>query len=260
MVTRTSASRRDSEGWVVSLETRPLWRSWILINTGRAMAALDALERARVQDPLEYWTNIFLAQALTYLRRIPEAEAAVAANLRAWTGDVASVWARVWLLTTQARDAEAADVLEAWMAAPATPPAAAKIARTDRKRQAVAALRAAASGAASKRQSLAEALASGARGGGYDAYDALLLICRLGQLDVPAEVARSMYLRRGAYVVNPASADRQLRGVFQPHFLFHPAVDPLRRSGRLREVFAGIGLTDLWRRWGGPDPQLGVAA
>ena len=42
-------------------------------------------------------------------------------------------------------------------------------------------------------------------------------------------------------------------GEEDPNILFRPFVAPLRKSGRLNEVFDGIGLTDLLRTSGPPD-------
>ena len=241
-----------------------LWRCWILQNMGRMQESLSFVQRSHVQDPLEYWTNRFLGQALCYVGRVGEADAVQASNAVAWPADMGVVWDQFWLLASSGREGEAADKLEASSrqltkksdALRLAPSGAAITSESEAIRRAVEAVRAAKDGDASDRRRVGDELTEVAPKSIYLAYDALVLLSRLGFLDEAAEVARSIYLHRGRYVIDPASPDQPLRNAPYPYFLFHPLTAPLRSSGRFEEVFAGIGLTAFWATGNRPDPAI----
>ena len=225
------------------------WRAGFLLDTGRVRAAAAMVVQAQALDPLELFQNHQLTLTLTYAGRFREAEAAAARLEAIWPQELAAFWDRFWLRVSEGRDAEAIAVLEASR-------------RTDdtagERAILIQALRARLDGSAARRRDAGAALVGMAgRGMGY-AGNAIPLLSRLGRFDEAIAVARSLYLRQG-----PVSIDRTVQFVgsrrFPPHgeaspnVLFHPFVAPLRRAGRLDEVFAGIGLTELWRTAAGPD-------
>jgi len=227
-----------------------LWRCIFLFQTGRLDAALTWARRAQAVDPLELFANHRLCEVLVFVRRFADAEAIAARLAAIWPDQLAAYWDRVWLLIGAGRDSEAVALLGDKSHRP----------RNETEEYAVLsqATRVARNAPAQAREAAGRALlALAALGTGY-ASNSVVMLARLGLFDETVELARALYLQKGSITIS--------RGVqflsnnrFPPHgeadafYLFHPFVTPLRRSGRLKEIFDGIGLTDLWRVAGGPD-------
>ena len=227
-----------------------LWRGVFLCQTGRWRAGTDWLRRAQALDPLELAANHWLCLALTYAQRVAEAEAMVERIHAVWPEQITSYWDRVWLLFTAGRNAEAITMLNDRALRP----------RGEQEEFLTLAqgFRAIDGGSPAERASAGRTLITlSQKGTGY-AQNAIPILSRLGLLDEAVEVARSLYLQKGSITINrdvqfAASNRYPPHGEADTASLFHPFVAPLRRAGRLNEVYDGIGLTSFWRVTGGPD-------
>lgn len=227
-----------------------LWRALFLFQTGRLSAAVAAARHAQLLDPLELLANHTLCLALTYTRAFRDAEAQAARLAVLWPEQLATYWDRFWLMVTQGRDPEAVE----WLGDKARRPAD----ESDEYETLAVGLRAIGSASATARRDARQSLLDLAgQGIGY-AGNAMLLLARLGLDDDAVELARSLYLRQGAYAIDHQVEFRgnsrfPLHGEASPAGLFHPLMQPLRRAGRLDPIFSGIGLTSFWAAAGSPD-------
>jgi hypothetical protein len=167
-----------------------------------------------------------------------------------WPDQIASYWDHFWLLFARSRDAEAVALLGDRQAGPAG--------ERDEHTILAQALNARLSGSAGQREAAARALVTLAQAGTGYAGNSIVVLSRLGRFDEAVTVARALYLQKGPIRIDRsvqfvASGRFPLHGEADTEVLFHPFVAPLRKSGRLDEVFQGIGLADLWRTAGGPD-------
>jgi TolB-like protein/DNA-binding winged helix-turn-helix (wHTH) protein len=227
-----------------------LWRGSFLAQTGRSRAATDWLRRAQALDPLEIAANHWLCMALTSERRFAEAGAMVARIQAIWPQQIAAYWDQVWLLVGAGRNAEAITMLNDTARRP----------RGEREEYVVLAqaFRAIDAGSPAERTAAGRALLALSQNGIGYAQNSIMILSRLGRLDEAVELARALYLEKGSIAIN---RNIQFAGNsrYPPHgeadttSLFHPFVAPLRRAGRLNEVFDGVGLTAFWRVAGGPD-------
>jgi hypothetical protein len=208
------------------------------------------LRRAQTLDPFELLAAHLLCLVQTYTGEFDKA-GAMAARLDAiWPGQLAPYWDRFWLLAASRRFAEAG----AWLGDRARRP------HSESEEyavlgQTVAALQTA---AASPRRAAGAALLALAREGVGYAGNSMLMLTALGLLDEALELARALYLQKGPIQINRAIEFRDnsrfpMHGETDPVSLFHPFMAPLRRSGRLTEIFDGIGLSDFWRAAGPAD-------
>ncbi|MGH6964793.1 MAG: hypothetical protein ACREE0_09930, partial [Phenylobacterium sp.] len=227
-----------------------MWQAAFLFRTGRLKAALQAARRGQALDPLDMFANHVLCVQLTALSRFREAEAMAARLDAIWPDHLVAFWDRFWLLFAAGRDAEGVVMLN------------------DRARRPggesleydvlAKALNALVSGTEAERRKAGDALIGLSELGSGYAANSIVVLSRLGQFDRALDLARALYLGKGPLRVN---RDVQFLGNsrFPPHgeedpnFLFRPFVAPLRKSGRLDEIFDGIGLTELWRVSGPPD-------
>lgn len=227
-----------------------LWRAIFLLQTGRLAAALSAARQAQLLDPLELLANHTYCLTLTYTEAFRDAEGQAARLARLWPEQLATYWDRFWLMVAQGRNREAI----AWLGDTARRPAD----ETDEYEALAAGLRAITPASALERREARHALLDLARQGIGYAGNAMLLLAKLGLDDDAVEMARSLYLRQGAYAINHRVEFRgnsrfPLHGEASPAGLFHPLMRTLRRSGRLEAIFDGIGLTKFWAAAGPPD-------
>jgi len=226
------------------------WRSLFLFATGRLHAAKQGMARAQALDPLELYTNHQLCVMRTYTGDFQGAEALVARLIAIWPEQIAGFWDRFWLLVAWKRDADA----KTWLNDPSRPPdETEEYAALGRTLDALLAPTAPA-----RRAAAAALVALGRQGVGY-ACNSMVLLARLGEFDQALELARGAYLDTGALRVDRSrqfihNSRFPIHGEAETPYLFHPFLAPLRKAGRLDEIFAGVGLTEFWRAAGGPDP------
>lgn len=227
-----------------------LWRGTFLYKTGRLRAAREVLQRAYALDPLDLAVNHTRWQVLTTAGDWPEAQAQAARLTAIWPDQLAGYWDQFGLYMATGRFAQAG----AWLA---------DVARRPRgEPEEFAILTEVAAAGASRATSRIEAAGRGlvelARHGIGYAVNSMLFLGALGLLDQAREIAFALYLQEGALKID-RSVEFRDNGRFPIHGepdtgpLFSRALTPLRRSGQLDRVFAGIGLTDYWRAAGGPD-------
>jgi TolB-like protein len=227
-----------------------LWRSVFLLETGRLKAGAQWARRAQALDPFELAANHRLCQALYTAGQFADAEAVAARIAAIWPDQLAGYWDRFWTFIAAGRDADAAAVLADVRHRPPGEgeefEVLSQAIRTPRN--APPAARAAAG------QSL---LALGRQGMGY-ASNSVIMLARIGQFDEALELVRSLYLQKGSIAVERSIEFRgnsrfPLHGEAEALYLFHPFLAPLRRAGKLKEIFDGIGLSEYWRTASGPD-------
>ncbi len=226
------------------------WHSLFLLSTGRLQAAADAARRSQRLGPFDLLANHQLCVTLTYANQFQAAGQAVQRLATIWPNQAASYWDRFWLLAMSGREAEAIGQLED-VARRAADTSGEYPILTD-------ALRVGPDSAPTQRLAVAKRLLDLAEKGTGYATNSILLLCRLRQFDEAVELARAVYLQKGSLKIDQNTAflgGRQFpaHGEATTHQLFHSFVAPLRKSGRLNEVFDGIGLTEVWRTTGPPD-------
>lgn len=226
-----------------------LWRAIFLFQTGQLSAAVGAARRAQLLDPLELLANHILCLVLTYTRAFGDAEAQAARLARLWPEQLATYWDRFWLLVAQGRDPEAI----AWLGDTARRPQE----ELEEYEVLSEGLRAVGAHSAAQRRDAGRSLLALAQQGIGYAGNAMLLLAKLELFDEAIEVARSLYLRRVSLPIDHdveflGNSRFPLHGEASPTSLFHPLMQPLRRSGRLREIYDGLGLTSFWSTSGQP--------
>jgi len=227
-----------------------MWQAVFLSKTGRSKAALQFARRGQALDPLDMFANHILCIQLTAASRFREAEAMAARLDAIWPDQLAAYWDRFWLYFAAGRDAEGLAMLNDRARRPPN-----ESTEYDVLAQA---LNARLNGSAGQRQKAGDTLvALSELGSGY-AFNSILVLSRLGLFDQALEVARALYLNNGPLRINHdiqflGNSRFPPHGEEDPNILFRPFVAPLRKSGRLEEIFDGIGLTELWRTSGPPD-------
>ena len=207
------------------------------------------LRRAQALDPLGGGKIHNLTLALTYGRQFDEAQIFADRMQTLWPKQAAAYWDRVWLLVAWERWDDAI----ALMLSPTAPPEA-----TNQHQIFAQALRSIKSGDARALPAARDGLLGIARRGtGYASY-AMIVLARLGLADESTMLAKALYLKASNFQIDRTmqfvGAKRYLYlGENDPLYLFHPFMAPLRRSGALKPVFDGLGLTDFWRQSGPPD-------
>jgi TolB-like protein/DNA-binding winged helix-turn-helix (wHTH) protein len=227
-----------------------MWQAVFLAKVGRSRAALQFSRRGQALDPLDMYANHVLCVHLTVLERFREAEAMAARLDAIWPDQLAAYWDRFWLYFASGRDAEALAMLNDRARRPPN--------ESTEYDVLAEALSARLRGTSAQRQKAGHALvALSELGSGY-AFNSILVLSRLSLFDPALDVARALYLHKGPLNINHnvqfmGNSRFPPHGEEDPNILFRPFVAPLRKSGRLDEIFDGIGLTDLWRASGPPD-------
>jgi TolB-like protein/DNA-binding winged helix-turn-helix (wHTH) protein len=225
------------------------WRAEFLIQVGRLKAAVETSLRAQTLDPLELFANHSLCQILIYAQRFPEAQAMAERIRTVWPDQIASYWDRFWLMLSWRRLPDALAVLDE-PGHPTDPAGEFEVWRRS--------LRATQSGSAADRAAAAKAVLRLAEHGIGYASQGMVVLAAMGQTDAVLELGRSLYLN-----APPVRIDRSVQflgnsryppnGLPDAFYLFHPFLAPLRRAGKLDDVFEGIGLAAYWRKAGPPD-------
>jgi TolB-like protein/DNA-binding winged helix-turn-helix (wHTH) protein/tetratricopeptide (TPR) repeat protein len=227
-----------------------IWQAMFLFKAGRYKAALQFARRSQALDPLDLQANHWLCVQLTGTSQFKNAEAAAARLEAIWPGRLAAYWDRFWLLFATGRDAEAVVMLNDREHRPAG--------ESTEYEVLAEALTARVGGSEAQRHKAGDALIGLSELGSGYAANSILVLSRLGQFDRALDLARALYLRKGPLRVNhdvqfQGNSRYPPHGEEDPNILFRPFVAPLRKSGRLDEIFDGIGLTALWRASGPPD-------
>ncbi len=228
-----------------------LWRGHYLYQTGRTEAALAMARRAYTLDPLELFTNHLPALICIWRGEFVEAQAMVEKLEAGWPGQLAPYWDRFWLMATSGREQAAIDQLSNKSVARPTD-------QTNQDEILIRALSARLSQDQSQRTAAGRDLIELAQKGLGYACNSLMLLGSLNLQDEAIDLARSIYLDRGSIKI-----DRSVQflgnsrypgyGEAETSPLFHPFLKTLRHTGKLAEVFDGIGLTAFWKRFGQPN-------
>jgi adenylate cyclase len=227
-----------------------VWRGTFLGKTGRLKAARDLLQRSYALDPLDLFANHSLWQVLTAMGAFPQAQVQATRLTAIWPEQLAGYWDQYWLFVAMGRFTEAG----AWLADPAKRPHG----EADEFAVLAEAMAAGASRARPRIEAAGRRLLWLARQGMGYAGNSMLALAALGLFDEALETARALYLQEGSLKIDRSiefndNGRFPLHGEPEAFLLFHVSLTPLRRSGRLDRIFAGLGLTAYWREAGGPD-------
>lgn len=223
---------------------RQLWE--LLQCAGRSREALGLVERALVVKPLAAGTHFPRAQLLWILGRNAEADRVIDRAMRYWPAHPFVRFARFILFAFTGREQAALAMLESRTTAPQafSPDSIAmwKLSLAAIENPTPASIAAARTANLEKTRQKPQLT-----------RQAVMALCKLGDIDAAYEVANGQLLFRSA--IEPSATPRPHKPVkstawiFAP-WLFTPPLIDFRADPRFRQLCDGIGLSDYWERRG----------